>query len=246
MKKWRLIEHGASDSRYNMAVDRALFESFKPGQPVFRLYQWYPAAISAGRFQNVEKDLMIENCRKDGVSIVKRMTGGGAILHHNELTYSLVCEQDDIGQFSVKESYRIICDFLLRAYHSLGFDARFALTRPHRSFGQKSAVCFAGTEAYDIEINGKKIGGNAQRRHRKLIFQHGSIPVFSDLTLYKRYFKEFSDPLETKATTLRNEGLHISISKLTKLVKKSFEESMGILLISDNLRDEEKKRVEEL
>ncbi len=228
MKTWRLIENGSADGITNMAVDRTLFESFVPGKPVFRLYQWQPAAITIGRFQD-RYDLILENCEEDGIAVIKRMTGGGAILHHNELTYSLVCEQNDIGSFSVKDSYRILCDFLLETYRVLGLDAAFALTHPRPTLGEKSAVCFAGTEKYDIEINGKKIGGNAQLRHRKIIFQHGSIPLDSDLSIYGRYFKELPVSLENRATTLSKEGVNIDIAELVHIVKTAFAKSMKIV-----------------
>ena len=165
-----------------MAIDEALLRSFDPESslPVLRLYGWNPPALSLGRFQNAAEVLDLERCRADGVAVVRRVTGGGVIYHADELTYSLVCAPYQIPPASsVKDSFRVLTGFLLAFYRTLGLDAAYAVDAVPEGtrLGERTAFCFAGRESFDILADGRKIGGNAQRRLKGVIFQHGSIPL---------------------------------------------------------------------
>lgn len=224
--KWRLIDSGFSSGRFNMEEDERLFDNFCKGEilPVFRVYGWRPPAFSIGRFQNPEELLDLEACKRDGMDIVKRITGGGVIFHDDEVTYSLVCSERDIGKgISVKESYKRLCSFLILFYKKLGLKASFAVENGAYSRSKlNSSFCFSGREEYDIVINGKKIGGNAQRRKRDVIFQHGSIPISIDRELPLRYLKE--KPKNLEFTCLREEGVPLNFSELKELLLESFKE----------------------
>src|SRR6266568_7439915 len=180
--KWRFVDTGPLDGPANMAIDEALLLNFDPVQsmPVLRLYGWQPPALSLGRFQQAEEVLDLGRCVTANVPVVRRITGGGVIYHGDELTYSLVCAPQQIpAAASVKASFRVLTSFLLCFYQKLGLDAAYAVDHmPHGTcLGERADFCFAGKENYDILVNGKKIGGNAQRRMRSVIFQHGSIPL---------------------------------------------------------------------
>ncbi len=180
--RWRFIESAPLDGPGNMALDEALLSSFDPAvsPPVFRLYGWAPPAFSVGRYQDPEKTLDPGRCREAGIAVVRRMTGGGIIYHADEITYSIVCAQWHVPcARSVKETFRKLCSFLLSAYRKLGLDPGFAVDRDLSGamLGRRTALCFSGKEEYDIIVEGRKIGGNAQRRLRNVIFQHGSIPL---------------------------------------------------------------------
>jgi lipoate-protein ligase A len=171
-----LIDSGASDAATNMATDEALLLSYRPGtsMPVLRLYGWRPAAFSIGLSQNPRHLLKTD-------AFVRRPTGGGLLFHDQELTYSFVASAQDIGvSLGVKESFAHITGFILELYRALGLKAHFAkntkrlLTRSPLI----AALCLSRQEAYDIIVNGKKIGGHAQKRVRHLILQHGTIPLF--------------------------------------------------------------------
>jgi lipoate-protein ligase A len=225
VKAWKFLDTGYNSGIYNMNFDESMLNSFaaEKSQYIFRLYGWSPPAISLGRFQNGAAVLNIEKCAQDNVSVVRRITGGGAIFHDNELTYSIVCSQKALGPASVKDTYKKITGFLISAYKKLGLDARFACELKHgQIFGGKTDFCFSGTEEYDILINSKKIGGNAQTRKRDIIFQHGSIPLSFDIEKAGRYFKR----------PIRNDDFicletligHISIFELKQMLEETFQE----------------------
>jgi lipoyl(octanoyl) transferase len=190
MKTWRFIDTGANDCYSNMAIDEALFQAYEPEHslPIFRIYTWKPAAFSIGLSQNPELELDLTECGNSGIGFVRRMTGGGVIFHDKELTYSIVCSEKDTEKICfAKETYKFLCAFLINVYRSMGLDAEFSLKSDKAP--KTGWVCFGRKEKYDIVIGGKKIGGNAQRRRRDLIFQHGSIPLDLDLGDYSRFLR---------------------------------------------------------
>lgn len=230
---WRLIDTGVCTGPRNMAIDEALLRSYRPGesQPVFRLYGWHPATLSLGRFQNAEADLDLARCGCAGQAVVRRVTGGGAIFHADELTYSLVCSQDQIPDAcGVKDSFRVLTSFLLGFYRTLGLSAGYAvdLVADGTVLGQRTALCFAGKESYDILINGRKIGGNAQRRSRQLIFQHGSIPLQDRVADGLAYLKQAPPGLHT--TCLQELGVSLDLACLKQQLIEQFEQQMGATL----------------
>jgi lipoate-protein ligase A len=137
-----------------------------------------------------------EACGSHGVDVVRRITGGGAVFHDHELTYSLVCDAASLGKglLSVKESFDRINAFMLEMYRMMGLDAAYAKSvQGLRVPGNRADFCFSGNEEYDIIIRGMKIGGNAQRRIGGVIFQHGSIPLRIDEERIDAYFKTSVD-----------------------------------------------------
>jgi len=217
-----------------MALDEALLESFSAGSspPTLRLYGWRPATLSLGRYQDAAADLDIAKCSADGVSVVRRMTGGGIIYHDDELTYSIVCSPADLGHVSgVKDGFRHLCAFLLATYHKLGLHAAFATEVDHGGIvlGARSAFCFAGREHYDIVVHGKKIGGNAQRRKRNVIFQHGSIPLSSCVEKALRYLRAPAHGLE-HTVSLAELGIAVPLEQLKELLAAAFEEELQVRL----------------
>jgi lipoate-protein ligase A len=239
---WRLIDTGPLDGAANMAVDEAILASYDAGcsLPVLRLYGWSPPALSVGRFQDPAVALDLPECSIAGVPVIRRITGGGIIYHADELTYSLVCESRHIGDSSsVKESFRRLTSFILSFYNSLGLEATYAVDGGKiQSMGQHAAFCFAGREPYDILIDGMKIGGNAQRRVRSTIFQHGSIPLIDRSSLGNRFLRKKVE-IEGRVTSLagRLEGITLPLLKMS--LTAAFMKTMGVELRTDSLTEEE-------
>ncbi len=231
LKTWRLIDTGLGSAEYNMAVDEALLRNFKENDmPILRLYRWKPS-LSLGRFSNVHETLNLEALQKQKLHLVRRMTGGGVLVHGGDLSYSLILPRETLRDAGVKESYRYLCQFLVKLYENLGLSAEFAQDLHMKS--SKSNICMAANEPYDIIVNGKKMGGNAQRYVSKALFQHGSIPISLDEEVFKDVFLNCSGL--KNIFTLDKISKEINYKKLTHLLTEAFTRSFGVTLIGDTL-----------
>ncbi len=198
-KEWRFIDSPKMSAKANMDFDKSLLENFD-GTPVFRLYSWEDNSFTIGRFQKLED---IQDIERFGTNYAKRMTGGGLLLHGFDVSYSIVLPTNQLGRRGVKESYEFLCQFILNFYKDLGFKPAWAKDILPNSLS-KSPFCQEGFEPYDIIIEGKKIGGNAQKRTKNLILQHGSIPLRKDKRKYSGYsLEELGIKLNEKETKER-------------------------------------------
>jgi lipoate-protein ligase A len=234
-----------------MAVDEALLHSFSSEQtlPVLRIYGWSPPALSLGRFQNAEAVLDLERCRRDGVSIVRRISGGGTIYHADELTYSIFCAPGQIpSTTSVKDSFRVLTGFLIDFYRRLGLNASYAVETADDGdrLGERTAFCFAGKESFDILIDGRKIGGNAQRRRKNVIFQHGSIPIVNCAHHGLQYMMDRSPEYAENTVSLSDCGLATDITALRTTLLESFTYHMGVDISVGSLSSDEQRMSGEL
>ena len=227
--QFRLIRSGTLSARENMAIDKALFENFS--QPVLRLYTW-EKSFTFGISGDISELKDKEELREYRSNYAKRMTGGGILFHGNDLSYALIFPASMMGKRTVKESYEKICTFLLNFYKTLGLEASYAKDTSVEI--SKSEFCQLGFEDYDILISGKKMGGNAQRRSRDVIFQHGSIGLFN-----------LDESLHT-GNSLEDLGLDLSYEEVTERLIKSFEETFEVVLEDSILNEKEKIRVAEL
>jgi len=243
---WRFIDTGSLSGVENMAIDEALLACFRPGEsaPILRLYGWNPPAFSFGRFQKPEEIIDLHRCRADRVQVVKRITGGGVIYHAAELTYSLVCPADFLpGSRGVKDAFYQLTSFLVRFYKKLGLDAGHAVDSyaGDKKLGERTPLCFAGIESCDILINGRKIGGNAQRRLKNVIFQHGSIPLQQMAVAGNRYLLCQDSEIAARTTALADQGVDVERGQLAELLAASFSESFRVACNPDQLTEAERK-----
>ncbi len=242
MTTWRFLDSGHLPPSINMAIDNALIDIYATeGIPIFRIYGWHPPGFSIGCSQNAEAVLDVRACGRDGIPIVKRATGGGIIYHCREATYSIVCKELDIGTpLTVKEGYRTICSFLLESYRRLGLNPRFSIDC---NAGNKirSSFCFSSFEDYDILIDGRKIGGNAQKWRRKIILQHGSIPLDMEFPPVLKYVKEPVHADSGKITSLKQSvGRAVSFEEFSAIMRESFCKVFDAQLEKRELTDSEK------
>jgi lipoate-protein ligase A len=226
-QKFRLLCSFMQSAKMNMATDKAIATQFnQDDMPVLRLYTWQDS-FSVGVSQSCEEYASY------GSDCAKRMTGGGVLFHGHDLSYSLTVPTTYLEGLNVKQSYEKICTFLLCFYKKLGLDAQYAKDIPSIELS-KSNFCQVGFEAYDIIVNGLKMGGNAQKRTKRMIFQHGSIPIES---------------VQNKAewgNSLRDVGIEVSYDKAIKLMCESFEESFDATLVPSTLNSKEKEKLKEL
>jgi lipoate-protein ligase A len=197
MDNWRLIHSGFQTGAMNMALDEVFLQAVSTGlsQPILRFYRWKPATVTIGYSQSIFADIDLQLCERHGLDVVRRSTGGRAVLHDNEVTYSVIAPID-YGPFSISliESYRLISKILQQALLTLGLRAE--LVPGKSSLGtsnQSKAVCFSAPSQYELVIDNRKIAGSAQKRSGKAFIQHGSIPLDMDLALLKKILKVEQD-----------------------------------------------------
>jgi lipoyl(octanoyl) transferase len=185
-QQWRLLDTGPADAFTNMAVDEAILEhhAAEGGPSTVRFYSWSPTALSLGYGQPIDANIDLAQCRALGIDVVRRPTGGRAVLHDREVTYSVVIRADDPRVASgVLASYLTISLALIRGLAYLGISAELLPLRrgPQQSSKETSPVCFATPSSFEVAVCGRKVIGSAQRRVHGVIMQHGSIPLAWDL-----------------------------------------------------------------
>jgi lipoate-protein ligase A len=158
----RLVDSGAAGpapGALNMGLDEAILRAVAAGEapPTLRLYRWSPPCVTVGYFQSLAEELDLDACRAAGVDTVRRITGGGAVLHDAEITYSIVLpEGHPLAPAGILDSYAILCKGIVEAARSLGVEASFAPIN-------------------DVCSGGRKLSGNAQTRKLGCLLQHGTV-----------------------------------------------------------------------
>ncbi len=220
-----------------MAQDeRLLAEAARGGVlPVLRFYCWAPAAVSLGRFQEGERAVDRTACARHGIDIVRRVTGGRAVLHDRELTYSVVSPFDS-RRFpnDVRGTYKVIAGGLLAGLRDLGVDAEM-VCRPERHGGparrEGREACFASPSWYEIVARGRKIVGSAQRRVPGAFLQHGSILIDYDAALEAAVIP--GGGAVNAVTSIRQElGRDITPDEVKKALLRGFQSALGIVLLT--------------
>jgi len=179
---WRLIVDPPAPGAWNMAVDEALLTSYAEGLgvPTLRLYGWRPTAVSLGRTQAAGQLLNAAYLRQENIDLVRRPTGGLAVLHEHERTYSVVAGFDDAPfSRSVRHNHMEISRALQRALGQIGVEARVHTGGGRSASASErraaSPACFELTSAQEITVGGRKLVGSAQLRLRQAFLQHGSL-----------------------------------------------------------------------
>ena len=236
-----------------MAIDESLFVSCqrKKSPPTIRFYGWTPPAVSLGYFQKVENAVDLKACARWGVDVVRRLSGGRAVLHHKELTYSVVCPEGTPPFTStILETYKIISECLMSALKELSLDVKWVTFRnKHTSSDRnhkRTASCFSAPSWYEITVEDKKICGSAQKRGGGIVLQHGSILIEHDAEMLAAVLSSKKDTQALRAevcstTTSINCHLNkkIDFCGLKTLVAEKFEARLGITLQKGELTDYE-------
>ena len=215
---WRLLDSGAHDGYTNMAVDEAMMLAVQAGlvPPTLRIYAWQPPCLSIGAFQSVASDIDAPACAARGIEWVRRPTGGRAILHDHEVTYSVVARQDNERiAGDVMESYRRISQGLLAGLRVIGVKADLAPSAipPVPSGVPKPAACFAAPSQHEIMVGGRKVIASAQRRQGTVLLQHGSILLDLDVDKLMSLLRCASDQ-ERQAMVARVRGESVTLASL--------------------------------
>ena len=231
---WRLIIDGDLSGAQNMARDVAILEAVSEGDspPTLRLYGWDPPCLTLGRHQSVDA-ADFDFCSAEGIDVVRRPTGGRALLHHFELTYAAVAPLG-AGPLptGLQDAYRLICGVLVHAMQKLGVDAELTGGEVNLQLpGPRSTVpCFEAPAGGEIVVNGRKLIGSAMRAHAGTILQHGAIVLDWDGRLQAGAMGLPNDAnLRPHVTTLAAElGRQIPRDVLERSLVEAFTAELGI------------------
>jgi len=233
---WRLLRDGAASGVWNMAVDETLAASaLQSGVCSLRLYRWDGPWLSLGYGQRPSTE-KVEACRRAGVGVVRRVSGGGAVLHGGDLTYSVTAPSRRMPA-GLRASYELVARVLLGALGELGVAAersRASGSGPGRS----GFDCFAAPIADEICVAGRKLVGSAQRRAGGALLQHGSIRLWPDPPSVARA----CELRGTAATSLREVGCDVSFEELEEACAGAFRSVLGVRLQTGELTAPERQQ----
>lgn len=229
MKSWYILfETQPGRGSWNMAVDEYLFHLTQRSQVTFlRFYAWSKPTASLGAGQDLEKALNLDECHRRGVEVVRRMTGGKMVLHHREVTYAVASSDTETFTGTLEGSYRIISEALVRGLELMGLKARLAKTTS-ASYARSHLPCFAYPARNEVEINGKKIIGSAQKRTGGSFIQHGSIPLVREIDLLAAISRGLDESRLERITSLSDElGRRISWEEAARYFLDGFQDYVG-------------------
>ena len=234
---WRLLVHDAGTGRFNMAVDEALLASAgSGGVATLRLYRWRGPWLSLGYAQRDDAALRAR-CAAAGVGVVRRPTGGGAVLHGGDLTYAVAAPAARLPA-GLRGTYELIGGALLEALRAVGVPAA-------RSPGGGSEVapgafdCFAAPAADELCFRGRKLAGSAQRRAGGAVLQHGSLRVHPD----PDGARAAAGLLAGEVTSLAEEGFEPGLAALRAACVAAFEDALAVRFVTGSLTPAETGRV---
>jgi lipoate-protein ligase A len=207
-----------------MALDRALLDAVIEEAPVLRFYSWSAPTLSFGRMQRVPDDLL-RRCSEVGVMAVRRPTGGKAILHHHEVTFSIIAPSAGLG--SIIKSYRVFARAIAAGLRTLGVEAQ--LCEPGAAPRRRELLCFAAPARCDLEVGGRKLLGSAQARHGGALLQQNSLPLRLSDDVKERLFGTAAAAREARvATDLATAlGHELPLDEVRDAIVAGFERELG-------------------
>jgi lipoyl(octanoyl) transferase len=250
---WRLISYKKGTPAWNMAVDEAIYCSYLSGStpPTLRFYGWDPPTLSVGYFQTIEKEINLAGLTEHGFGLVRRNTGGRAVLHHHELTYSVIAGSKDGLPDSLIGSYLYISKVLVDACRAFGVLAE--LHEGAADKGKGTGACFESPSWYELTVDGRKLVGSAQLRQQGSFLQHGSVLIdFSALDLGAVLklngisLETWAEKMKSKVTSFKDQGIEVTTTELAREIICSFQKLYHIQIDEGILTPEELAMVEKL
>jgi lipoate-protein ligase A len=232
IEQWRLLKTEDNSAFTNMAIDKAVLVAHSEGKvpPTVRFYTWKPSAISIGYFQSLKEEVDLDMCEKLGVDFVRRITGGGAVFHEHELTYSIVISEEhpQIPK-NIMDSYGRICGAIIKGLKEINIESKYMPIN-------------------DIIAGNRKISGNAQTRKMQTVLQHGTIltdvdvdKMFSVLKVPNEKIKDklISD-VKQRVTSIKHIiNKNIPFNDVAIAMRKGFEKEFNVELVEGELTEEE-------
>ena len=250
----RLLNMGANPAAMNMAIDEAILlaQQDQP-KPTLRFYAWSSPAFSFGYFQDIPSEVDVTACRADGIELVKRMTGGGTVVHGWELTYTLVLPRT-AAEMGISEAYQCIGRSLVKAFQKLGVPAQcYAVGSDscsavgNRTYQTEANICLTNPAEHDVMSDDKKLAGVSVRRNRSGMMFQGYISLdIPPPFILKRVSKdtEVQQSIREKSTVINIDGRSITRDALIQAISETFE--VGIAFNSGKLSPMEQAQAKTL
>lgn len=248
---WRLLGFQKHNIFENMAIDEAILHETTHNnnkQPTIRFYASTPAAVTIGYFQDAEKELNTEKCKAEKIDIARRITGGRAVFHFKEMTYSITAAQhEQIFPSDILGTYKIISRCLARGLHHLGINACLAEEGRSLKNAETNTCCFSTSLKNELLVNSRKICGSAQVRKRGGFLQHGLMfldfnPEKTAGILLQNVTPEQTMQLSRSMTAVNKElAAPVNEREICSALKQSFTEELGINLEEGELTPAEEK-----
>ncbi|MBD3349094.1 MAG: hypothetical protein GF400_07870 [Candidatus Eisenbacteria bacterium] len=254
MRAWRAINTGHRAGPLNMAIDEVLLRGVasQGSPPTVRVFGWRPPTVSIGHSQDPERELDLEACRRAGIGVVRRPTGGRAVLHAGELTYSIVGSVTDatLGR-TIMETYLAVSRALLSGLESLGVRAELQKVGGVSGPRPEAAAppCFASAGRYEILAGGRKLVGSAQRRLAGAVLQHGSVLLDGTHARIVEFLRipddrraRVRETLERATTDVETLlGRRPRFDEVAEAMTRGFEREWRIAFVHDELGDGEEE-----
>ena len=250
--RWRLLNTGQADGAMNMAIDEAILRAVAAGlvPPTLRSFAWQPACLSLGQAQSFA-DVDEKACATRGYDVVRRPTGGRAILHTDELTYSVTApEVEPRVAGGIVESYRRLSEGLLEGLRLLsvpGIEAHHPEAEQQRA--SENPVCFQVPSTYEITVGSKKLIGSAQVRREGVVLQHGTLPLVGDIARICDVLASQPDPIRVRdraATVGSVLGRAVSFDEAVEVMARGFASALNLELVPGDLLPQERAWADEL
>jgi lipoate-protein ligase A len=256
VEEWRILPFGKAGAAENMAVDEALFRVHirRRNPPTLRFYGWQNPALSIGYFQDYDREVDSNACSQFGVEVVRRATGGKAVLHEQELTYAVIAGADSpLFPADILKSYRVISGCIAKGLAGIGIRALMEEDGREPTAGTLRSSCFSFPSRYELLVGGRKICGSAQMRSQGVFLQHGSLLLAFDplrtclVMLPHRDVARHADLLRKAVTSVREQaGPAVEEEDLCRHLREGFEERLGIRFAEGDLTPEERSLRDEL
>ena len=246
-EKWRLIVSGPCSGPFNMALDEALAFSVIEGrsQTTLRFYEWETLSVTLGYFQKYQ-DINSDYCESSSIPVIRRLTGGRAVLHGKDLTYSFCAATKDkrFGP-TISAAYQKISTAFLKGFHNLGLGAVMTERKAKRD-ALKNPSCFKAVSLAEVTLNGKKIIGSAQKRWSDGILQQGSIMVDFDPQIMSKIFYHTNNDMIKDIGRIKEFNPSVTFSQMITSFIQAFEETFNVKLITTEPDSYEYKMAKEL